>query len=62
MENKMTLTVKEMAEMLNVSLPTAYELVHRDGFPTIRMGRKILINSEMLQRWLDEHTCSGAVM
>ena len=59
---KMTLTVKEMAAMLNVSLPTAYELVHRDGFPTIRMGRKILINAEMLQRWLNEHTCSVAVM
>lgn len=56
MENKMVLTVKEMAEMLHVSLPTAYELVHRDGFPTIRMGRKILVNADMLQKWLDDHT------
>lgn len=62
MENKMVLTVKEMAAMLNVSLPTAYELVHRDGFPTIRMGRKILINAEMLQHWLNEQTCKQAVM
>lgn len=56
MDNKMTLTVKEMANMLNISLPTAYELVHSDGFPTLRMGRKILINAEMLQNWLNEHT------
>jgi len=56
MANKMTLTVKEMAAMLNVSMPTAYELVHRDGFPTIRMGRKILVNADMLQKWLDAHT------
>lgn len=62
MENKMTLTVKEMAAMLNVSMPTAYELVHQDGFPTIRIGRKILINAEMLQNWLDAHTCGQAVM
>lgn len=51
----MTLTVKEMAEALNVSMPTAYALVHRDGFPTIRMGRKILVNVAGLQRWLDEN-------
>lgn len=53
---KMTLTVKEMAEMFNVSMPTAYALVHREDFPTIRMGKKILVNAEGLQRWLDDHT------
>lgn len=58
MTEKMTITVKEMAEMLNVSLPTAYDLVHSEGFPTIRIGRKLLVNSVMLQDWINAHTCS----
>ena len=50
---KMTLTVDETAEELNVSRPTAYELVRQEGFPAFRIGQRILVSREGLQRWID---------
>lgn len=49
---KMTMTVREMAAQMGISLPTAYELVKRPGFPTIRVGTKILIPVEAFRQWL----------
>ena len=49
----MTLTVKQLAHELNMSMPTAYDLVKEDGFPSIRRGRKYLVNREALQAWLN---------
>lgn len=51
---KYTLTVKEMAGQLGVSLPTAYEITEREDFPLIRIGRKKLIPVDGFKRWLDE--------
>lgn len=47
-----TLTVKDVAGLLGLSLPKAYELTRRDGFPTIRVGRRILVNQDMLMEWM----------
>jgi excisionase family DNA binding protein len=57
MENKQTLTVKGMAEALNIGIVTAYQLVNSENFyPAFRIGRKILVNRQRLQEWLDEQT------
>ncbi len=57
MENKQTLTVKEMAETLNIGIVTASQLVNSELFyPAFRIGRKILVNRQRLQEWLDEQT------
>ena len=49
---QLTMTVKEMAKQLNISLPTAYQLVKTDGFPVIYIGTKILIPVEEFKTWL----------
>ena len=49
---QMTITVKEMAKQLNISLPTAYKLLKSDDFPKFYIGRKILIPVESLKEWL----------
>ena len=55
MENqKLTLTVKELAAQLNVSIPRAYEMTEIEGFPVIRLGKKKLINVARLQDFLDK--------
>lgn len=51
---KLTITVEEMAEVVGVSRPKAYELIHKEGFPTVRMGRRIVIPLDSLKRWLEE--------
>lgn len=52
---KLTITVKEMAELLGVGRPMAYALVNRSDFPVIRLGRKIVIPIEKLKQWMDDH-------
>lgn len=50
---KMTLTVEQMADELNISKPTAYNLVKSEGFPAFAIGHRLLINRQGLQQWLD---------
>ena len=51
-QKRMTLTVAEMAAELNISKPTAYEIANRADFPTLRVGRRIIIPREAFERWL----------
>ena len=55
---QMTMTVDEMAAELNISRPTAYELVKQERFPAFRIGQRILVNRAGLQRWIDAQ-CGG---
>lgn len=49
---KRTLTVKEMQTVLGIGRVTAYELCNSEGFPSFRIGKKILIDSERLNEWI----------
>lgn len=52
---KLTVTVNEMAKMLGVSRPIAYDLVKREGFPAIRISdRRIIIPVDALNKWLND--------
>lgn len=50
--DKLTLTVKEFAELMQISMPSAYDMTERKGFPLIRVGVKKLIPVEPLNAWL----------
>ena len=57
---KLTLSVEELAKELGISKPIAYELTKRDGFPSIRVSeRRIIIPVEPLRRWLEENAENG---
>ena len=43
---KTTMSVQELSAQMGISLPKAYELVKTPGFPTIRIGARILIPIE----------------
>lgn len=51
---RMTLTVEELTDELHISRPTAYELIKQEGFPSLRIGNRCLINRARLQDWLDK--------
>ena len=53
--NKLTLTVAEASEMLSISKVTLYQLTHRDDFPCIRIGKKMLIPRDKLIEWINNH-------
>lgn len=50
---KLTLSVTEAAEVIGVSRPAMYNLVHCEGFPKKVVGRRILIPVKALERWLE---------
>lgn len=57
---RMTLTIREVAEALGISEPKARELAHSDGFPTLRCGRRLLVSKQGLVNWLAAKTEGGA--
>lgn len=51
---KLTLSVDELAQELGISKPIAYELIKREGFPSIRVSeRRIIIPVDALRSWLN---------
>lgn len=57
---KTTCSVKEVADILGICLPTAYELCNREDFPAIRITpRRIIVPVDGLQRWLEEQSGGG---
>lgn len=48
------ISVKQMAQLLNISLDTAYTYSHQKDFPVTRIGRTIRISVEKLEKWLDK--------
>lgn len=55
-QKKLLLTVQETAEALSISRPTVYRLIHRDDFPSVRIGSRTYINAKKLQEWLDNQS------
>lgn len=50
-----TMSVQELSAQMGISLPKAYELVKTPGFPTIRIGTRILIPIDAYKTWLIEN-------
>ena len=47
-----TMSVQELSTQMGISLPKAYELVKTPGFPTLRIGTRILIPIDAYKEWL----------
>ena len=47
-----TMSVLELSAQMGISLPKAYELVKTPGFPTLRIGTRILIPIDAYKEWL----------
>ncbi len=55
MEKRM-MSVDDLAKVMDVSRPTAYQLAHSDGFPAVRVGRRIKIPCSSFEAWLEKQT------
>ena len=54
-----TMTVREVAGQLRVSLPTAYALCRQPEFPAARVGGQIRIPRQAFQDWLNREAQGG---
>lgn len=48
------MNIRELQAFLNISRSQAYELVNNPDFPSFRIGTKILINRDRLEKWIDQ--------
>ena len=50
------LNVNLVAQVLGVSISTAYEVMHEPGFPTLRVGSRMVVPKEKFIQWVDEQS------
>lgn len=53
------LNVKQLAALLGVSDSSVYELIEEEDFPSLRIGKRIVIPKEELRKWITSHTKGG---
>ena len=47
------LNARMVAQVLGVSISTAYELLHDPGFPTLRVGSRMVVPKEKFIQWAE---------
>ena len=55
-ELPLLLNVKQLADLLGVSDSSVYELIQEDDFPSLRIGKRIVIPKEELREWITTRT------
>ena len=55
-ELPLMLNMKQLANLLGISDASAYELIQEEGFPSLRIGKRIVVPKEELQNWISART------
>lgn len=56
---KLTYSIPEAAEVLGVSKTRMYQIAKVKGFPTIMIGKRILVSIKGLEAWVEEQAKIG---
>ena len=51
-----TLNAQQVADVLGIARNSAYTLMHSEGFPTIHIGKRLLVPKDKLLQWVDMQT------
>ena len=55
------LNAKTVAEILGISVAGAYELLHQDNFPVLRIGSRLVVPKEKFISWIESQTGGNAI-
>lgn len=55
-ELPLMLSVIQVAEVLGISKTSAYELVHSDDFPSITIGKRLIVPKDKFIEWIKTKT------
>lgn len=58
--SKQTYSAPEVAAYLGISRTGAYNLMQAHGFPSFRIGKRVLVTRAALEHWLEEQQRKGA--
>ena len=50
------LNANAIAQTLGISRAGAYELMHSDGFPTLRIGKRMMVSKERFIQWIERNS------
>ncbi|MBQ6625221.1 MAG: helix-turn-helix domain-containing protein [Clostridia bacterium] len=50
------LTAKEVADILRIGRTTAYELMRKKDFPSLRIGNRLLTPRDKFIEWVNKNT------
>lgn len=50
----LALNADDIAQVLGISRACAYELMRSDGFPTLRIGKRMTVLKVKLMEWIDQ--------
>lgn len=45
-----------VARTLGIAISSAYELMHEDGFPSLRIGNRFVVPKEKFRQWVEQQT------
>ena len=51
-----TLNAQNLASVFHISLANAYCLMHRRDFPTLHIGRRLVVPKYKLLEWIDRNS------
>ncbi len=51
----LALNANQVAAMLGISRAGAYNLMRSEGFPTLRVGNRMIVPKEKLLAWMNAH-------
>ena len=54
------LNAETVAKVLGVSPSSGYELMHKQGFPSLRIGSRMVVPKDKFVEWVSQHTQGGA--
>jgi excisionase family DNA binding protein len=52
----LTLKADQVAAVLGISRANAYTLLRREDFPTLRIGKRMLVPRDRFVQWIEENT------
>lgn len=52
-ELPLMLNAKQIGEVFGISISSAYELMREDGFPSIRIGNRLIVPKDKLIAWIE---------
>jgi excisionase family DNA binding protein len=55
-ELPLLLNVKQLVDLMGVSDSSVYELIQEADFPSLRIGKRIVVPKEDLRKWITAHT------
>ncbi len=47
-------SVAQLSQVLSISRTAAYDLTKEDGFPSVKIGGRVLIHREKFLKWLEK--------